>query len=299
MPDELVEKGKRVRSFFAQEALAMLAVQKNIETLLPASNRGGASHAGEEGRYLEALVRTFLKKHLPNNLEVLTGFVLRPAVKTGGGNRARRNKESDDHSTQLDVIVYDTSQYPVYERYEEFAIVPPEGVVAVVSIKKNLYKEHIARELLSLAKASDLCRCEGTGSKPIMGPWTAVFAFGSKMGEGTTALRSVYEQIEREQSSHHFDKLVGAVINLSGFSIFKERPKPDEGKFDKKASYLGFEHAGNGDLHFGLQFLLTGILASYYHPTRRIDNRPGYTSFPTGYARTILGQMAVPSLRWK
>ena len=64
-------KGERVRNFFNSESKALHALYRNIETLIPSAKRSGAAHTGEEGRYIEALLRSFLNKHLPKELEAL------------------------------------------------------------------------------------------------------------------------------------------------------------------------------------------------------------------------------------
>ena len=67
---------------------------------------------------------------------MLTGFILRPAVKTGTSNKSRKS-ETDQHSTQLDIIVYDSHHYPIFQRFGDNVIVPPEGVIAIISVKKK------------------------------------------------------------------------------------------------------------------------------------------------------------------
>ena len=69
--------GRRLQDFWNQEVTALLAVYRQFETLLPHPASQGAQHRGEDGRYVEALVRSYLQKYLPKDLEVLTGFVLR------------------------------------------------------------------------------------------------------------------------------------------------------------------------------------------------------------------------------
>ena len=71
-------------------------------------------------------------------MDILTGFILRAGVKSPDSVKQRRRDE-DQHSGQLDLIVYDT-EMPVYQRFGDTAVVPPEGVIAVISVKKNLYK---------------------------------------------------------------------------------------------------------------------------------------------------------------
>ena len=93
--------GKRIQNYWSNEMQAMLDTYKQFQILIPAENRNGAAHNGEDGRYVETLIREYLKRYLPKDLEVLTGFILRPAVKTGLKNRSRKN-EVDSHSTQLE-----------------------------------------------------------------------------------------------------------------------------------------------------------------------------------------------------
>ena len=72
--------GITIQKYFQQEALSMLDAYKNFETLIPAPSGAGAEHKGEDGRFVENLIRSFLSKYLPKELEVLTGFIVRPAV---------------------------------------------------------------------------------------------------------------------------------------------------------------------------------------------------------------------------
>ena len=155
--EDLSNKGQRIRDFFNNECRSLLSTYRNIESLIPSEKKSGAAHTGEEGRYIESLIRAFLNKHLPKELEALSGFIIRPAVKVGDHDRVRRQIEEDQHSTQIDIIVYDSTNYPIYERFEEFVIVPPEGVISIISVKKNLYEGQLNKELENLVNAAQLC----------------------------------------------------------------------------------------------------------------------------------------------
>ena len=106
--------GKRIQNYLSNEMQAMLDVFKLFQILIPAENRNGAAHNGEDGRYVETLIRECLKRYLPKDLEVLTVFILRPAVKTGLKNRNRKNDE-DRHSTQLDILIYNIKIYFLFD----------------------------------------------------------------------------------------------------------------------------------------------------------------------------------------
>ena len=96
---------------------------------------------------MEALIRQYLHAYLPKNLEILTGFVLRAATISGKHGYEREN-EDDQHSTQLDLLIYDSSSFPAYQRFGDSVIVPPEGVIAVISVKKHLTPALIFAELI-------------------------------------------------------------------------------------------------------------------------------------------------------
>src|SRR5690606_1404563 len=110
-------------------------------------------------------------------------------------------------------------------------------------------------------------------------------------------LEAIYKKIQKKQVDLTFDQCIGQILTLDNFCVFKKRPNSEE-NFDKKAKYVGFEIESETDFHFPLQFLLTSILSAYYHKSRSIINRPGFTSFPTNKKHKItLGEIDVRKLR--
>lgn len=293
-------KGQRVRDLFNAEAEQLLSIYENIERLIPNPKTAGSAHYGEEGRYIEYLVRDFLNKHLPSQLEAFTGFIHRPATKTGNHNRTRRRKEFDKHSAQIDIIVFDKANYPIFERFEEFVIVPPEGVIGIVSIKKALRTSEIESELSNLIKASSLCRHEDALGNIVRGPSTTIFTFKNVIrpkSEFENRVTAIYKKIENTHKDLTFDQCVGQIISLDSYSMFKRRPN-SETEFNKKAEYIAFDNSKKEEYHFPLQFLLTSILSAYYHITRTNINRPGFTSFPSNRKHDIvLGKIETTRLR--
>lgn len=49
--------GKRIQSYWSNEMQAMLDTYKQFQILIPAANKNGAAHNGEDGRYVETLIR--------------------------------------------------------------------------------------------------------------------------------------------------------------------------------------------------------------------------------------------------
>lgn len=275
--------GKRIQEYWSQEIDSLLATYRQFETLIPSDDHEGAAHHGEDGRYVEDLIREYLSKFLPKDLEVLTGFVLRPAVKTGEKGR-ERNNDSDQHSTQLDIIVYDTCQYPVFQRFGDSVIVPPEGVVALISVKKHLNDGDIKKECKALWDASKFCRtlASNDSTNKVRGPYLAIVSMHSKIQKKTTdELAWIFGKIREGYEGEEipsFDNLVGYIGALDEWSIFKSRPKK---KDVSEAVFLGFKHKEK-ETHLGLQYMLTGILSVYYDETRKNIRRPGFTAFASG-----------------
>ncbi|MBR4995793.1 MAG: hypothetical protein IKY82_07000 [Alistipes sp.] len=268
--------GSRVQKLFKQEVESMLKVYKNFETLIPSYRGLGAGHKGEDGRFVENLIRSLLIRFLPNELEVVTGFIMRPAVKIGGVNRERKD-ESDKHSSQLDIIVYNSAQYPIYLRSNDTVIVPPEGVIAIISVKKTLNDADIKHELNALKQASKLCRC-----KNLRSPFLALVSMNNKIAKRKVdtfdwifrEMKSIYEK-DKDLS---FDDIIGYIGTLNHWSIFKSTPSPNS---PQNARFVQFNHNHRTENHLGLQFLLTGILSVYYDPSRTNISRPGFTAFPS------------------
>ena len=285
--------GTRVQKYWSNEMQAMLDTYKQFQILIPAKNRNGAAHNGEDGRYVETLIREYLKRYLPKDLEVLTGFILRPAVKVGLKNKERKN-EKDSHSTQLDILVYNTGKYPVFQRFGENVIVPPEGVVAIVSVKKNLHENDIIHEVQMLKNASKLCRFTDDSSRSVRGPFLALVSMDAFEKRQKTTEQWIFEKLLEVYSKEKdcFDDLIGYIGAFNGWSIFKRRPRSEAA-----GEYIYFSH-NEGELHMGFQFLLTGILSVYYDETRNHISRPGFTAFPSSRAcDKKLGNIEVKSIR--
>lgn len=286
--------GSRIRKYWSNEVTALLRTYQQFETLVPSTkvDVGGAEHNGEDGRYVEDLVREYLSMFLPKELEVLTGFVMRPAVKTGTGGKERKN-ETDQHSTQLDIIVYNTARYPVFQRFGNNVVVPPEGVIAVISVKKHLRVGDIQKEAKALLQVAKLCSTLSgniNNTTRNRGPFLGVLGVKadvnavSKSRSAFTALNKVYTD-PTVSSTLTFDQMVGFVGAFDSFSLLKTRPpkEPNPRVIPKpqqrqRAKYIGFPH-GEDDEHLAFQFLLTGILSVYYDGLRTTDRRAGFTAF--------------------
>ncbi|MCJ7836657.1 hypothetical protein MUB23_14805 [Cuneatibacter sp. NSJ-177] len=268
--------GERLQEYWRQEVRGLEAAYRQMEALLPAEGRAGAAHPGEDGRYVECLLTEALKRFLPRNLEIFSGFILRPGVKSGC-SKAPRSSDPDQHSSQLDLIVYDSANYPVFQRFGGHAVVPPEGVIAVLSVKKHLYSNDLKKEILALQKAGHLCR----GSAGDRAPFLALVSMKSCLeGEkGTTVWRAL-EEAFRDQLPWE-SELVGYIGAVTEWSVCR---KKRSGK--QEMEYALYLHPDE-DVHWGFQYLLNGIFSVYYSKERNHGTRPGVTAFPSGKDRDV------------
>lgn len=88
----------------------------------------GDAHWGEEGRFKEAVLKNVLRKFLPSNLSVGTGFILKAEGESDNENV---------HSRQLDIIIYDNTK-PVLFSEGDFIITTTSNVRGIVEVKSKI-----------------------------------------------------------------------------------------------------------------------------------------------------------------
>jgi hypothetical protein len=98
------------------------ALEKRVRYLIV------GAHPGEDGRYKEAIVMGYLRRILPQNLSVATGFV----------------RNNDELTTQIDIIIYDNT-YPVMFSSGDFIITTPESVIGIIEVKSSISSDAFPR----------------------------------------------------------------------------------------------------------------------------------------------------------
>lgn len=85
----------------------------------------GDKHWASDGTYKETILRNVIKRFLPPNLGVGYGFIL------------RYEAETVYPSTQIDIIVYDTS-YPLVFQQDDFIITTSSAVKGIIEVKTKI-----------------------------------------------------------------------------------------------------------------------------------------------------------------
>ena len=85
----------------------------------------GNAHWGEEGRYKEAVLKNVIKRFLPTNLSLGTGFVI------------RENNHKHKVSKQIDIVIYDNT-VPVLYSEGDFVITTYKNVRGIIEVKTKV-----------------------------------------------------------------------------------------------------------------------------------------------------------------
>ena len=95
------------------------------------------SHKTTTGGYRETLLRRLLERHLPTRHHVATGFIY-------GCER------------QIDLLIYDRTDHPVFFREGDLVVVHPEAVRAVIEVKTTLDSSALCEALDLMNDIGDL-----------------------------------------------------------------------------------------------------------------------------------------------
>jgi hypothetical protein len=98
----------------------------------------GNHHWGEDGRYKEVILMNFLRKILPQNVGIGTGFI---------------KNENNELTSQIDVIIYQRN-YPVLFSEGDFVIIPPESVIGIIEVKSKSSFITLSKKSNSLSNPS-------------------------------------------------------------------------------------------------------------------------------------------------
>ena len=115
------------------------SITKELDTVKDrVRNLIGSSHWGEEGKYKEAILRNVIRRFLPANLSLGTGFVI------------RKYNNRTQISNQIDIIVYDNT-IPVLFSEGDFVITTYKNVKAIIEVKTKIRNSNL-QEIIEKAK---------------------------------------------------------------------------------------------------------------------------------------------------
>lgn len=111
------------------------------------------AHHPSLGRYKERLLQECIAQFLPKRFRVGTGFVVFPKRHDGSvatpADPRFANVYDHEVSSQLDIIVYDATDYPMVLQDGDFVVVRPEAVRSIVEVKGALTTKAVADSINS------------------------------------------------------------------------------------------------------------------------------------------------------
>lgn len=101
------------------------------------------SHFPSIGVYKERLLRSVINDFIPKRYEVGTGFVLFPNKQLYKVGDSERDGNNHEVSSQLDLIVYNSTDFPIVFRDQDFVVVRPESVRSIIEVKGSLTSKDV------------------------------------------------------------------------------------------------------------------------------------------------------------
>lgn len=120
----------KFRAVARSHADSFRAQRNHIHELL------GGAHKYSSGVFREGLIREFLTGVLPKGVSVDSGFIY--------------GFDQIENSKQIDILVWDSLRHGAVYRTREFVIIPPESVIAAISVKTTLNRQDIVTSLENL-----------------------------------------------------------------------------------------------------------------------------------------------------
>jgi len=124
------------RSFARTYVESFAAARDRVRLLI------GNHHQQSVGTHREGLLKEFFREVLPAGISVDSGFVY--------------GYEAQTPSRQIDIIIWDGLSHSAVFRTADFVIVPPEAVIAAVSVKSRLGSAEIKDAMNNLGSLSEL-----------------------------------------------------------------------------------------------------------------------------------------------
>jgi hypothetical protein len=152
-----------ISTYFESLTKELTALQNRVRNFI------ADAHWQTDGEWKESVLRYFLKRNLPNNVEVGRGFVVSPI----------------GTSSQIDVLIYDAAM-PVLFRDGDLVFVTPDAVRAVIEVKSKLTPRGLTSAAGKLAENIEKICYRSRNDKTF-----ALFAFESKIRNPNVALAAV------------------------------------------------------------------------------------------------------------
>lgn len=129
-------------NYFKSLTLELEALTNRVRSFI----RG--SHWPTDGEWKESILRSFLRRNLPESVQVGRGFVI----------------TENDTSKQIDILIYDSTK-PVLFRDGDLVFVTPDAVLGIIEVKASLNSTTFKKSIEKLCDNAELIQVEYPGQR--------------------------------------------------------------------------------------------------------------------------------------
>lgn len=143
-----------MRAYLESWSLELTSRSNRIRQLI------GDAHWLSDGHHKEELLRDFLTRYLPKDLDILRGFV-------------KPNMVGSKCSPEVDILITDPHRAIPYFQEGGVQIVHPDAVIAHLEVKSKFTADTIKEALLNIARTKRLT----TLGNPTFEPWSGIIFY--------------------------------------------------------------------------------------------------------------------------
>lgn len=173
----------------------------------------GNPHYAERGAETEIILRDFLNTHLPKRYLAEMGIVI---------------DSEDKISKQMDIIIYDALNSPVYRKGPRVSIIQSDNVASIIEVKSKLNKDELVDAAEKIASVKSLKKSPLTNvDQPVTmsdlivtQTLGVVFAYDSSTSLETLA-KNLQEVNSKYPSNHWIDIVVVLDKGIIGYTLQK------------------------------------------------------------------------------
>lgn len=159
-------------------------------------------HWQTDGEWKESVVRSFLRRHLPRNIEVGRGFVVSP----------------QGTSAQIDVLLFDSCK-PVLFRDGDLVILTPDAVVGLIEVKTRVDLSQFRAAVEKLCVQIELIKTQSNSAR-----FFGLFAFENESSDIDGVLAAIKQSVQGSGSREVNCVCLGADLLIRYWDITPSPP---------------------------------------------------------------------------
>lgn len=201
----MIKIPRDIVKYHTSTARELEAVKNRVRNLID-------QHWSEDGRHKEAILKNVIRKFLPKRYDMGTGFVVK---------REEDYSLTHKHSSQIDLIIYDTS-FPLLFSESDFIITTPESIRGIIEVKTNAENQNLG-EIIEKANQAGLFIYAGKSnkSKPL---FNGIFSYDGfeEIGDTPNTITDRLEQQIIETFNQHIEKVKPQDYLVNHISLNKD-----------------------------------------------------------------------------